>query len=139
MFIDEKNPKKSIMLDASGHYGEGRSSDVVDGYQIPVNITSYLKYWDSLEYLYTFELNIKNADEEKIKELISAIEGRYWLSCTRRASGLLLETGLFNGLSQRLLPKHFLQDLIDYSKAHPDSMIIKKYDMKTDKEIPYEN
>ena len=24
MFIDENSPKKSIMLDASGHYGEGR-------------------------------------------------------------------------------------------------------------------
>ncbi len=138
MFIDENNPKKSIMLDGSGHYGEGRSSDVVDGYQIPITITSYLKYWDSLEYLYTFELNIKNTDEEEIRKLISAIEGRHWLACTERASDLLLETGLFKGLSHRSLPKHFLRDLINYSKAHPGSMIIKKYDMKTDKEVPYE-
>ena len=43
MFIDENNPKKSIMLDASGHYGEGRSSDVIDGYRLPITISSYLK------------------------------------------------------------------------------------------------
>lgn len=138
MFIDENSPKKSIMLDASGHYGEGRSSDVIDGYQMPITISSYLKYWDSLEYLYTFELNIKNSDEEKIKQLITEIEGRHWLACTDRASSLLLETGLFNGLKHRQLPKKFLKDLIKYSKAHPGSMIIKKFDMKTDTEIPYE-
>lgn len=54
------------------------------------------------------------------------------------ASSLLLETGLFNGLKHRQLPKKFLKDLIKYSKAHPGSMIIKKFDMKTDTEIPYE-
>ena len=89
MYIDMDNSGQSIMLDASGHYGTGRASDVVDGHQIPIDIDAYIKYWDTKEYLYTFEPILKKSDTKKIKDLIEAIEGRQWLGCTERASALL--------------------------------------------------
>ena len=38
----------------------------------------------------------------------------------------------------RCFPRRFLQDLESYAKENPGTIIIKKYDMKSDKEIPYE-
>ena len=138
MYIDLKKPHKSVMLDASGHYGEGRSSDIVDGYQMPITIESYIKYWDVKEDLYTFEPIIDETDKQIIRDLIISVEGRSNFSCTVKASALLKDSGLFNGLKDRCFPRRFLQDLESYAKENPGTMIIKKYDMKSDKEIPYE-
>lgn len=53
--------------------------------------------------------------------------------CVKLAAGK--ESGM---KKDRCFPRRFLQDLESYAKENPGTIIIKKYDMKSDKEIPYE-
>ena len=64
------------MLDASGHYGDGRTSDIIDGYHMKITIENYLKYWDTEEKLTTFELRLTEPEEYKIRNAILKMEGR---------------------------------------------------------------
>ena len=91
MYINEENPKKSIMLDASGRYGGGRTADIFDGYQAKISIDAYLKYFDTDEKLTTFELKLSLKEEKQIKDAIMEIEGYSWLQCARSASEVLHE------------------------------------------------
>nr|WP_276508049.1 RHS repeat-associated core domain-containing protein [Treponema putidum] len=139
MAIDEKNPKNSVMLDASGQYGGTvRSSDIISGEQYTITVQAYLNYWDSDEKLITFEFDLTEADEKKIKTMILNIEGRSFLSCASKASLLLKDSGLFKGINYRSAPKKLLKDLQDYAKKNPGKVIKREYDMKTNKEIVIE-
>ncbi|AGT44085.1 YD repeat-containing protein [Treponema pedis str. T A4] len=125
MAIDEKNPKNSVMLDASGQYGNTlRTSDTISGEQYSITIQAYLNYWDS--------------DEKKIKTMILNIEGRFFLSFASKASLLLKASGLFKGINHRNTPKKLLKDLQDYAKKNSGKVIKREYDMKTNKEIVIE-
>ncbi len=69
MYIDNMNPEKSIMLDASGQYGGNRgSSDVFEGYaRFPITIRNYLGYFKTeKETLTTFNLNLTKKEEQKV-------------------------------------------------------------------------
>ena len=134
MCIDEKDPKKSIMLDASGQYGEGRSSDVIDGYQADITIQDYLEYWDTEEKLTTFELILTPEDEKKLKDAISKMEGYSWLECAKKASEILNEY-LSKEIKKTKLPSKLLKTLMEYAKKHNGKVIIKNYDFKTNTEI----
>ena len=134
MCIDEQNPKKSIMLDASGEYGGGRSADIIDGYQIEISVENYLKYWNTNEKLTTFELILSEADVKNIKKAIESIEGRSWLTCAYKASEVLNEN-YSSEIKKCSSPKGLLKELQDYKSKNPNGIIVKNYDFKTNKEI----
>lgn len=87
----KKNPMKSLMLDASGRYGGGRTSDIIDGYKTEITIDAYLKYFDTSEKLITFELILSSREEEKITKAIEEIQGYHYLQCANSASKILNE------------------------------------------------
>lgn len=89
MCINEKNPIKSLMLDASGRYGGGRTSDIIDGHKTEITIDAYLKYFDTSEKLITFELILSSKEEKKIKNAIAEIQGYHYLQCVNSASKIL--------------------------------------------------
>ena len=137
MCINEDIPEKSLMLDASGHYGEGRSADVLDGYQETISIGAYLDYWDVNEKLTTFELVLSDSDEKKIKDAIDRIEGRSFMTCASMASGILNEN-YSPEVDRCITPKGLLYSLTKYAKKHSDIVIVNQYDLKTNQEIKNE-
>jgi hypothetical protein len=135
MYIDEIDPKRSLMLDASGRYGGGRTSDVIDGYHAEISIDAYLRYFDTDEILTTFELNLSWEEEEKIVDAISMIEGYSWLQCANEASQVLNEN-LSKEIKKTNKPAELLKSLISFFKNHPViNVTIRQYDFKTNKEI----
>ena len=135
MYIDEKDPKKSIMLDASGQYGGARSSDVINGYQTKITVEDYLKYFDTDETLTTFELTLSPKEEKDIKDAIGMIEGYNWLQCAKEASQVLNEN-YSKEIKKTNKPAVLLKSLIAFFKAHPEKEVtIRQYDFKTNKEI----
>ena len=134
MVINEDIPEKSLMLDASGHYGGNRSSDILDGYLIGISVEAYLRYWDTDEKLTTFELVLTKDEEGKIKNAISKIEGRSWMSCASIASEVLNEN-FSSEIEECCTPIGLLESLMKYEKKHSDKVIIKNYSLKTDQEI----
>ena len=142
MYINEENPKQSLMLDASGRYGGGRTADVLDGYQAKITIDAYLKYFDTDEKLTTFELHLSPEEEKKIKDAISKTEGYSWLQCANRASKILNEN-YSKEIKKSRTPIGLLKSLLNFSKKHSKKITIKNYDFKMNKEIKthekYEN
>ena len=134
MVINEDIPEKSLMLDASGHYGGNRSADILDGYLIGISVKAYLRYWDTDEKLTTFELVLTKDEEGKIKNAISKIEGRSWMSCASIASEVLHEN-FSSEIEECCTPIGLLESLMKYEKKHSDKVIIKNYSLKTDQEI----
>lgn len=134
MCINEIDPQKSIMLDASGHYGMGRSADVLDGLQMPITIDNYLKYWNTDEKLTTFELKLSALEESKIRNAILNIEGRSWLSCASKASEVL-NAHYSSKIEKCATPLGLLDTLNKFSKANPSKVVVKHFDFSTNKEI----
>ena len=100
------------MLDASGQYGGGRTSDVVDSLQAPITIDAYLNYFDNEELLTVFRIELSETDESYIKELISSVEGRGFMTCATEASALLKKSGSFPSLKNTPFPKILLADML---------------------------
>lgn len=134
MCIDEYEPERSIMLDASGHYGKGRSSDVIDGAQINITIEDYLDYWNTDEKLFTFEFQLADSECEKIRKAIIDIEGRSWMSCASKASAVLSEN-YSDEIKKCSTPVGLLNTLNDFAQKHSDKVVVRYFDFKTNKEI----
>ena len=134
MYINEENPKKSIMLDASGRYGGGRTADILDGYQAKISIDAYSKYFDTDEKLTTFELKLSLKEEKQIKDAIMEIEGYSWLQCARSASEVLHEN-YSKEIEKSHTPIGLMKTMLKFSKEHSEKVTIKNYDFKTNMEI----
>ena len=134
MCINENNPTRSVMLDASGHYGAGRTSDVIDGYQMKITIENYLKYWDTDEKLTTFELRLTESEECKIRNAILKMEGRSILSCASKASEILNKNYSME-IEECKTPRGLLRTLTQFAEKYPGKVTVRYFDLKTDKEI----
>lgn len=139
MSINKSDSEKSVMLDASGHYGPNiRTSDVISGKLSPISIDNYLNFWDSDEILTTFTFSLSDEESEKITDMIAHIDGRSFLQCASLSSKVLSDSGVFDGIYCHSTPKGLLKNLNKYAEKNPDKVTIKYYDMKTDKEIQNE-
>ncbi|MBO5691543.1 MAG: hypothetical protein J6R96_06775 [Spirochaetaceae bacterium] len=134
MCINEDNPTRSVMLDASGHYGDGRTSDIIDGYHMKITIENYLKYWDTEEKLTTFELRLTEPEEYKIRNAILKMEGRSIMSCASKASEILNKNYSIE-IEECNTPRGLLRSLNQFTEKYPDKVIVRHFDLKTDKEI----
>lgn len=135
MCMDENIPQESIMLDAGGRYGSGRTSDILSGEQMPINVESYLKYWDNEEKLTTFELKLSVTDESKIRNSINELNGYSYLKCAEKASEILNEH-FSHEIEKCRTPVGLLNSLNKFAKKHPDKITIRHFDFKTNEEIP---
>ncbi|WP_191018249.1 hypothetical protein [Treponema zioleckii] len=133
MCINDKDPKKSLMLDASGSYGGARPADILDGMQAPISINAYLNYWNTDEKLTTFELKLPEK-EKNIRTAIGQIDGRSWMSCATLASKVLNENYSAE-IKNCSTPKGLLDSLNKYVKKHPNEVTVKHYDFRTKQEV----
>ena len=141
MYINENNPKKSIMLDASGHYGGNRgSSDTFEGnWRYPISIRDYLGYFKTdRDILITLELNISTVEKQNVRDEIENVKGRSWLTCAIRASEVIKKTGIIEGFKKKITPKGLLREITNYAKKNPGRVIIKQYDFQTGRELSNE-
>ena len=134
MYIDPYDPQDSLMLDASGRYGGGRTSDVLDGLQIEITIEAYLEYFETEEKLTVFELTLSYTDENKLIESIERIVGYSWLKCAEKASEVL-NKNFSKEIEICRTPIGLLKELEEYKKNNPKKVTVKYYDFKTNKEI----
>ena len=138
MYIDNENSQNSIMLDASGSYGGGRTSDIVDNYQIEISIESYLNYFDTNEILTTFTLELSETEKQNVKNEIERTQGRTWMQCARMTSELIINTNIVEDFDYKNTPKGVLNELLKYKESYPDKLDVKQYSFKTKEEIENE-
>ena len=134
MYIDPYDPQDSLMLDASGRYGGGRTSDVLDGLQIEITIEAYLEYFETEEKLTVFELTLSYTDENKLIEAIESIVGYSWLKCAEKASEVLNKK-FSKEIEICRTPIGLLKELEEYKKNNSKKVTVKYYDFQTNKEI----
>ena len=136
MYVNPYDSSENIMLDASGQFGGGRVSDVIDTYQTEISVENYLNYFDTEEKLTIFEISLSDSKEQKIKSAIEGTEGRTFLQCAVRASKLLKDSGLFGDtIKERITPKGLLNDLLKYTKNNSEAVNIREFNFKTKEEL----
>lgn len=127
MYInDPNNPERGwrsevweedIMLDASGHYGIGNfrsvNSDIVTpANQHTISINSYRRWFDQQENETLYTYLIEKEFGRHIHRLIEEMYPRTRLQCAFKASTLMLQSGLFEGIRIRRFPAR-IKDFLD--------------------------
>ena len=99
-----------------------------------ITIENYLKYWDTEEKLTTFELRLTEPEEYKIRNAILKMEGRSIMSCASKASEILNKNYSIE-IEECNTPRGLLRSLNQFTEKYPDKVIVRHFDLKTDKEI----
>ena len=131
MCLSSEDPQMNLMLDASGHYGNKRKSDVICGSEIKIDIESYISFFHKKQKLTAFKLRLDERDAECIYNLVSAVRGRTCALCACRVSLLLKKSGLFPGLHIYITPRALLRYMTKWAELHPEKVSVSAEAFKT--------